>query len=77
MTNVETLVNLRHTRFLAEDEGFWDTYRDLTAGLPVRGNLVPDAHIAAILRQHGIRTLYTHDRDFVKFPFLEVHDPLA
>jgi predicted nucleic acid-binding protein len=43
----------------------------------VRGNLVPDAHLAALLKQHGVRTLYTRDGDFRKFPFLDVRDPLA
>jgi len=42
-----------------------------------RGNLVPDAHIASLLRQHGIRELYTRDRDFRKFDFLRVYDPFA
>ena len=45
--------------------------------LPVRGNLVPDAHLAALLRQHGIRTLYTNDSDFRKFSFLDVRNPFA
>jgi hypothetical protein len=43
--------------------------------LPVRGNLVPDAHLASLLRQHGVKTLYTRDTDFRKFDFLEVSDP--
>jgi predicted nucleic acid-binding protein len=30
-----------------------------------------------LLRQHGVRVLYTHDRDFRKFGFLEARDPLA
>lgn len=77
MANVETLLGLPHTRFLSEEEGFWAIYRELTAGVPTRGNLVPDAHLAAILRQHGVKRLYTHDRDFLRFPFLDVHDPLA
>jgi predicted nucleic acid-binding protein len=33
--------------------------------------------LAALLRQHGVKTLYTHDRDFPKFPFLDVRDPFA
>jgi predicted nucleic acid-binding protein len=43
--------------------------------LPVRGNLVPDAHLAALLRQHGVTTLYTNDVDFRKFTFLTVVNP--
>jgi len=77
MANIETLLNLPHTRFLSEEEGFRDIYRELTAGVPTRGNLVPDAHLAAILRQHGVKKLYTHDRDFLKFAFLDVRDPLV
>jgi len=37
-------------RVLSEGEGFLEIYRDVTAHVPVRGNLVPDAHLAAVLR---------------------------
>lgn len=77
MGNVETLLSLPHARFLSEDEGFWDVYRAITSEVHTRGNLVPDAHLAALLRFHGIKILYTHDRDFLKFPFLDVRDPLG
>lgn len=43
----------------------------------IRGKLVPDAHLATILRQNGVRTLYTSDRDFRRFDFLDVRDPFA
>jgi predicted nucleic acid-binding protein len=38
---------------------------------------VPDAHLAALLRQHGVGTLYTNDRDFRRFDFLRVINPFA
>lgn len=75
--NVAALLGMRQVRALAEQEGFLDVYRDVAGSFPVRGNLVPDAHLAAILRQHGVRTLYTSDADFRKFVFLEIRDPLA
>ena len=34
-----------------------------------------DTHLAALLRQHGIRTLYTNDSDFRRFSFLDVRNP--
>jgi len=37
---------------------------------------VPDAHLAAVLRQHGVAKIFTHDRDFRRFDFLQVIDPL-
>lgn len=74
--NVEALLRLSHCRMIGEEEGFWDTYREIVKDVPTRGNLVPDAHLAAILRGHGVRVIYTHDRDFRKFAFLDVRDPL-
>jgi predicted nucleic acid-binding protein len=47
----------------------------VTGATPVRGNFAPDAHIAAILFQHGVRTLYSNDRDVRKFPSLDLRDP--
>jgi toxin-antitoxin system PIN domain toxin len=77
MRNVEALLNLHHARLLGEEEGFWVAYRRVTQGLSVRGNLVPDAHVAALLLQHGVRTLYTNDADFRRFAFLTVRNPFT
>jgi predicted nucleic acid-binding protein len=41
------------------------------------GNLMHDAHTAVLMREHGIRTIYTRDTDFHRFPFLELIDPVA
>ena len=75
--NVEALMGLPHCRMIGEEDGFWTTYREATADVPTRGNLVPDAQLASILAQHGVRTICTHDRDFRKFSFLDVRDPLV
>ena len=75
--NLDALLGLPHVRMLAEEEGFWDVYREVTRDVVARGNLVPDAHLAALLRQHGVRRLYTNDSDFRKFRSLDVHNPFA
>lgn len=75
--NIDALLSLPHCRVIGEEEGFWDTYRSVTAEVPTRGNRVPDTHLAAILAGHGIVTLCTRDRDFRKFSCLKVRDPLA
>ncbi|HEU4385390.1 MAG TPA: TA system VapC family ribonuclease toxin [Anaeromyxobacteraceae bacterium] len=41
------------------------------------GNLVHDAHIAALLVEHGVREFLTADRDFARFPGLAARDPFA
>ncbi|HXW29277.1 MAG TPA: TA system VapC family ribonuclease toxin [Xanthobacteraceae bacterium] len=75
--NVSALLGLPHVRAVSELEGFLDAYRHVTGEKPVRGNLVPDAHLATILFQHGVRTLYSNDRDFRKFPSIDVRDPFS
>ncbi|HKQ61595.1 MAG TPA: TA system VapC family ribonuclease toxin [Candidatus Polarisedimenticolaceae bacterium] len=41
------------------------------------GSLVHDAHTAVLMREHGIRTIYTRDTGFHRFPFVEPIDPIA
>jgi toxin-antitoxin system PIN domain toxin len=54
------------------------TFEAVMAEVPMAGgNLVHDTHYAALLREHGVRRLYTADADFQRFSFLEVVDPTA
>ena len=39
------------------------------------GNLVHDAHIAALAIEHGVRELWTTDRDFARFSNLASRNP--
>ena len=75
--NVEQLLQLPHARAAGEGERFWRVYRATTAGFAVRGNLVPDAHLVALMRENGVGTLWSHDRDFLKFEGVQVRDPFA
>jgi toxin-antitoxin system PIN domain toxin len=57
----------RHGAILAE----------VIAELPdLRGNILHDAHTAVLMREHGIKQLYTRDHDFHRFPFITVIDPV-
>lgn len=48
----------------------------LIAELPwLAGNLIHDAHTAALMREHGIARICTRDADFRRFAFLEVVEP--
>jgi toxin-antitoxin system PIN domain toxin len=38
------------------------------------GNLAFDAQIAAVCREHGVARLVTRDRDFSRFPWIEIVD---
>ena len=42
----------------------------------ISGNFVFNTHTAILMKEHGVKTIYTRDTDFHKFPFLDVIDPL-
>jgi len=60
---------------LEPGERHWAILQDLISETQVRGSLVADAHLAALAIEHGA-TLYTSDRDFVRFPGLQIANPL-
>jgi uncharacterized protein len=41
----------------------------------MRGNDVPDGHIATLMRQHGVRVIYTRNRGFRRFDGIQAEDP--
>jgi toxin-antitoxin system PIN domain toxin len=76
MRNVEALIDRPNVRVPGELEGFWPIFRSMAGDRP-RGNDVPDAHLAALMRQHGVRVIYTRDRDFRRFDEIEPRNPFA
>jgi uncharacterized protein len=62
---------------LTETELHQAVCADVTNEMPqLSGNLVTDLHIAVLMREHGIKVIYTRDADFHRFSQLEVRDPL-
>lgn len=74
--NLASLLGRRHVRCPGEHDGFWAIFEDTVAGDVVRGNLVPDAHLVALMRQHGVQTIWTADRDFRRFAGITPRSPL-
>lgn len=70
------LLSRPHVRTPGEAPGFWDLYMD-TVGARSRANDVPDAHLAGLMRQHGVGLIHTRDRGFRRFAGIEVRDPLT
>ncbi len=70
------LLSRPHVRTPGEASGFWQLYLD-TGGARSRANDVPDAHLAGLMRQHGVRLIHTRDRGFRRFAGIEVRDALG
>lgn len=74
--NISALVALPHVRVPGEADGFWDVFRAV-ADDRLRGNAVPDGHLVALMRQHGVGRIYSRDRDLRRFDGLQAVDPFA
>lgn len=63
-------------RWLAESEGYIETLKRISLQAALRGPRIHDARIAALCLHHGVRELWSADRDFSVFPQLRVVNPL-
>ncbi len=75
--NIEALISLPHVRAVGEGDAFWSRFVEVADDLAPMGNLVPDAHIVALMLENGVRTIWTRDRDYRKFAGIRVHDPFS
>lgn len=73
---VEALAASPVCRWLEPGERWWSIFAGLCTRAGGRGNLVPDAHLAAVAVEHGCR-LATADHGFARFPDLQWFHPLA
>jgi toxin-antitoxin system PIN domain toxin len=62
---------------LTESELHWTVLRAMLLDGAVAGPMVHDGRIAALCAGHGVRELWTADRDFSRFPRLSVRNPLV
>lgn len=75
--NIHGLWQLPNVRIGVESSLFLQLLSEACTEVRATGNLVPDAHIVALMRQHGVSRILTHDRDFRKFDGIRVVDPFV
>lgn len=62
---------------LAETQEHWGELQNAIKSARVVGPQIHDARVAVICAQHGIRELWSADRDFGRFSELNVKNPLV
>lgn len=62
---------------LGETPAYWSKAKKLILDGAILGRRVHDAHIAALCATHGVRELWSADRDFGRFTGLKVVNPLV
>jgi uncharacterized protein len=69
---VEALLESPSVRILTPSAAHWPLLRAAVMAGEATGNLVFDAQIAALCREHGVERLLSEDRDFKRFPALRL-----
>lgn len=67
---LDHLLSSPSCRILRPGAGFVDLLTSTARQADARGNLMFDAQIAALCREHGIAGILTNDRDFERFEHL-------
>lgn len=75
LADLQSLLESPSLVLLGEGTAHPAAMRQALESAQATGNLVHDAHIAALLIEHGVRELWTADRDFSRFPGLRVRHP--
>lgn len=75
LENLEALCRVPGLMLLAETDRHFALFSQLVRDSSVTGNLIFDAHIAALCIEHGVSELVTFDRDFHRFARLKVRVP--
>ena len=73
---VEIWMQSPSLRLLGELSGQWAELKKLLASGRIGGGAVHDARVAAICREHGVRELWSADRDFSRMSGFTVRNPL-
>ena len=63
-------------QLLSEGVGYFEKLRNISTAARLKGGRIHDARIAALCLHHGVRELWSADRDFWVFPQLKVLNPL-
>jgi uncharacterized protein len=77
LDQVEAWMESPSLALLGESDHHWDRLKGMLQAGRIAGPQVHDARIAALCDQHGVRELWSADRDFGRFPDLRVSNPLV
>lgn len=75
LRDLDSLLHAPSLVLLGEGPSHFSMMRRILTQSRATGNLVHDAHIAALVLEHGVEELITADRDFTRFPGLRVTFP--
>ena len=77
LESIDQVLALGHVRFESDTTDGWSALREVALRQGTHGGLIHDAHLVALMHQHGVATIWTHDVDFRRFDGIRVYDPVT
>ena len=77
LRQIRTWLGSPNVVLLSETEDFAEVLERVVTGSQATGAKIHDARIAALCIAHGVRELWTADRDFSRFSGLRTRNPLV
>lgn len=74
---LDSLMTSPQVQLLSESSGYFEKLRELALAAKLSGPRIHAARIAALCLRHGVRELWTADRDFSAFRQLKTRNPLV
>lgn len=75
LADIDDLIARPQIVVAGEGDRFWSGFKTVARAVQPRGALVPDAHLVALMREHGVATVWSNDRDFRKFDGISALNP--
>jgi uncharacterized protein len=74
---LQPFIDADNVHVLHADDSHWSLLAEVLADLThPSGNLFFDVRTVVLMREHGVRRIYTTDNDFLQFSGIEVVNPL-
>jgi toxin-antitoxin system PIN domain toxin len=73
---VETWLECPTLELIGETQDHWTVLKSALLTGDIRGPMVHDARVAAICIQHGVKLLWSQDRDFSRLSGVKIANPL-
>jgi toxin-antitoxin system PIN domain toxin len=77
LLQVECWLECPSLYLIGEIQGYWATLKSEMQAGNISGAMTHDARIVAICRQHGVKALWSADRDLTRFAGVKVINPLV
>ncbi|MBL7685513.1 MAG: PIN domain-containing protein [Deltaproteobacteria bacterium] len=73
---MEALIESPSLSFLLPTSRHAEVVKEVFKALPnLSGNILHDTETAILMKEHGVKIIYTKDIDFKRFPFIKKIDP--